>query len=120
MLSRRAGRTFSHLVYGTGIHAHFRGHLMALSYISRTSYWEAARSRVIRVPGGSAGCCAPWSEGARWNIGPVAGGRAVGGCAGVGLVGGGGRAGGGGGGGGRGAVCGPPGSPRGPAAARPG
>jgi len=34
---------------------------MALSYISRTSYWEAARSRVIRVPGGSAGCCAPWS-----------------------------------------------------------
>src|ERR1039457_399134 len=72
MLSRRAGRTFSHLVYGTGIHAHFRGHLVALAYISRTSNWEAARSRVIRVPGGSAGCCAPWSEGARWNIGPVA------------------------------------------------
>src|ERR1017187_9004985 len=56
----------------TGIHAHFRGHLMALSYISRTSYGEAARSRVIRVPGGAAGCCAPWSQGARWNIGPVA------------------------------------------------
>jgi hypothetical protein len=57
---------------GPGIDAHFRGHLMALSYISRTSYREAAWSRVIRVPGGAAGCCAPWSEGARWNIGPVA------------------------------------------------
>jgi len=51
--------------------AHLRGHLMALPDISRASYREAARSRVIRAPGGALGAGAPWSQPALRNIGPV-------------------------------------------------